>query len=74
MARVNGANSGALYVQDNGNINGYNKISKPENHMEVPICRNVLFKLLPPKKKSTMKTKYIFFVGGRKEDKLKAFR
>lgn len=32
VARVNGANSGALYVQESGNINGYHKISKPEGH------------------------------------------
>lgn len=29
VRRVSGANSGALYVQETGNINGYNKISKP---------------------------------------------
>jgi len=32
VARVNGANSGALYVQDTGNINGYGKITKPSQH------------------------------------------
>ena len=32
VARVNGANSGALYVQESGNINGYNKITKPPGH------------------------------------------
>ena len=32
VARVNGANSGALYVTDSGNINGYNKIQKPQAH------------------------------------------
>lgn len=32
VARVNGANSGALYVQESGNINGYHKIQKPEGH------------------------------------------
>lgn len=32
VARVNGANSGALYVNESGAINGYNKIKKPENH------------------------------------------
>lgn len=32
IARVNGANSGALYVQETGNIMGYNKIMKPEGH------------------------------------------
>lgn len=32
LCRVNGANSGALYVQENGNITGTNKIYKPANH------------------------------------------
>lgn len=32
VARVNGANSGALYVQEWGNINGYRRISKPAGH------------------------------------------
>lgn len=32
VARVNGANSGALYVNEAGNINGYNKITLPEGH------------------------------------------
>ena len=32
VARVNGANSGALYVNESGSITGYNKITKPDNH------------------------------------------
>jgi predicted phosphoadenosine phosphosulfate sulfurtransferase len=32
VARVEGANSGALYVQDTGNINGYGRITKPMHH------------------------------------------
>lgn len=32
VARVNGANSGALYVQERGNITGYHKIAKPAGH------------------------------------------
>lgn len=32
VARVNGANSGALYVNESGSITGYNTISKPKNH------------------------------------------
>lgn len=32
VARVNGANSGALYAKDKGNINGTIKVSKPEGH------------------------------------------
>lgn len=32
VSRVNGANSGALYVNESGSITGYNKITKPDNH------------------------------------------
>lgn len=32
VARVNGANSGALYINESGSITGYNKITKPDNH------------------------------------------
>jgi len=32
VARVNGANGGALYNSEWGNINGYRKITKPEGH------------------------------------------
>jgi predicted phosphoadenosine phosphosulfate sulfurtransferase len=32
VTRVSGANSGALYVQENGNVTGYNKIKLPEGH------------------------------------------
>lgn len=32
VARVNGANGGALYIQEWGNVTGYNKITKPVGH------------------------------------------
>lgn len=32
VARVNGANSGALYVNESGSITGYNHITKPNHH------------------------------------------
>ena len=32
IARVNGANSGAFYAQERGNINGYATVTKPEGH------------------------------------------
>jgi predicted phosphoadenosine phosphosulfate sulfurtransferase len=32
VARVNGANSGALYIEEKGNVTGYNRISKPDGH------------------------------------------
>jgi len=32
VARVNGANGGAMYVQETGNVSGYRSISKPDGH------------------------------------------
>lgn len=32
VARVNGANGGAMYVNESGNIMGYRKIKKPDGH------------------------------------------
>lgn len=32
IGRVNGANSGSLYVGETGNVSGYRRISKPEGH------------------------------------------
>ena len=46
VARVNGVNSGALYINETGNINGYNKISKPENHTWKSFC-NLLLSTMP---------------------------
>lgn len=47
VARVNGANGGALYVQEWGNINGYRKITKPEGHTWESFAR-LLVKSMPP--------------------------
>lgn len=47
IARVNGANSGALYVDETGNIMGYGKIMKPEGHSWKSFC-NLLLASLPP--------------------------
>lgn len=46
VARVNGANSGALYVEETGNITGYNKITLPEGHTYKSFC-NLLLSTLP---------------------------
>jgi predicted phosphoadenosine phosphosulfate sulfurtransferase len=48
IARVNGVNSGALYIQENGNMTGYNKITKPEGHTWKSFC-NLLLKTMPKK-------------------------
>lgn len=46
VCRVNGANSGALYIESTGNINGYSKISKPEGHTWKSFC-NLLLSTMP---------------------------
>lgn len=47
VSRVNGANSGALYVQESGNMTGYNKVTLPEGHTWESFT-NMLLRTLPP--------------------------
>ena len=47
VARVNGANGGALYIQEWGNINGYRKITKPEGHTWRSFAE-LLIRSMPP--------------------------
>jgi len=60
VARVNGANSGALYIQENGNINGYNKIQKPPGHTWKSFAK-MLVNSMPPKTKEHFENKIILF-------------
>lgn len=46
IARVNGANSGALYVQESGNVTGYGRISLPPGHTWRSFC-NLLLSTMP---------------------------
>lgn len=46
VARVNGANSGALYVQESGDISGYRVITKPPGHTWKSYC-NLLLATMP---------------------------
>lgn len=46
VARVNGANSGALYINETGNITGYSKITLPEGHTYKSFC-NLLLATMP---------------------------
>jgi predicted phosphoadenosine phosphosulfate sulfurtransferase len=46
VARVNGANSGALYIEEHGNVNGYNKITLPPGHTWRSFC-NLLLATMP---------------------------
>jgi len=60
VARVNGANSGAMYVRESGNMTGYRKISKPEGHTWESFAR-LLVNSMPPKTKEHYWNKIILF-------------
>jgi predicted phosphoadenosine phosphosulfate sulfurtransferase len=66
VARVNGANSGALYIQENGNITGYDKITKPEGHSWESFC-NLLLKTMPKKTSDHYKERFVKFISGWKD-------
>lgn len=61
-----GINSGALYVQENGNMTGVNKISKPENHTWESYC-NMLLATLPEKMSLHYKARFRKFISGWKD-------
>lgn len=61
VARVNGANSGALYVNESGNMTGYRKISKPKGHTWQSFA-NLLIDSMPPKTKVHYQNKISVFV------------
>lgn len=48
VARVNGANGGALYVQESGNMTGYRRISKPDGHTWESFA-DLLIRSMPPR-------------------------
>lgn len=62
VARVNGANSGALYIQESGNMTGYAKIFKPENHTWKSFC-NLLLSSLPGLTRDHYIKKFKVFLG-----------
>lgn len=66
VKRVNGANSGALYIQEIGNINGYNKISKPANHTWKSFC-SLLLNTLPRKTREHYVERFKSFISGWKK-------
>lgn len=66
VVRVNGVNSGALYIQENGNITGYNSISKPEGHTWESFC-NLLLKTLPKPTSEHYKSRFKKFIAGWKD-------
>lgn len=65
VARVNGANSGALYINETGNMTGYNRISKPVGHTWESFC-NLLLASLPPTTRTHYEEKFRVFLRGWK--------
>lgn len=63
VARVNGANSGSLYIEESGNINGYNKISKPDHHTWQSFC-NLLLQTMPKKTRDHYIYRFKKFIYG----------
>jgi len=61
VARVNGANSGALYAQENGNIQGNIKITKPEGHTWESFAK-LLLGSMPNKTRNHFENKIVVFL------------
>lgn len=60
VARVNGANQGAMYAQDSGNINGYRRVSKPEGHTWESFAK-LLLASMPDQTREHYENKIILF-------------
>lgn len=60
VARVNGANGGATYMQEWGNINGYRKIAKPEGHTWRSFAE-MLVNSMPPAMEEHYRNKVLMF-------------
>lgn len=63
VARVNGVNSGALYIQENGNMTGNYKITKPEGHTWESFC-NLLLSTMPKKTSEHYRKRFNKFISG----------
>lgn len=66
VARVNGANSGALYTQESGNITGNRIITKPNNHTWKSFC-NLLLRTMPNKTREHYFYRFKKFISGWKD-------
>lgn len=64
--RVNGANGGALYVKEWGNINGYRKVNKPPHHTWQSFA-TMLIESMPDKSRQHYEAKIYVFKNWWKE-------
>lgn len=65
LCRVNGVNSGALYIQENGNVTGYNKIYKPEGHTWESFTK-LVFSTMPKVTRDHYAKRFKTFIDGWK--------
>lgn len=63
LNRVSGVNSGALYAQDTGNINGNNKITKPDGYSWKDYT-NFLLRSLPKPMRENYQERFKKFIAG----------
>lgn len=66
IARVNGANSGALYVGESGNIMGYNKVTLPAGHTWQSFTNLLLMSLPAPTREHYVKNFKRFMAGWKR--------
>lgn len=66
LNRVSGVNSGALYIQEKGNMTGQLDVTKPVNHTWESYT-NFLLKSLPLKMQEHYKERFIKFIAGWKQ-------
>jgi len=66
VSRVNGANSGSLYITETGNMTGYNKITKPDGHTWKSFC-NLLLSTMPKKTRDHYVSRFKKFIAGWKQ-------
>lgn len=66
VCRVNGANSGALYIQETGNMTGYHSITKPDGHTWKSFC-NLLLATMPEITRNHYLPRFKKFIAGWKQ-------
>lgn len=66
VSRVSGANSGALYIQETGNMTGYNRVTKPGGHTWQSFT-NLLLQTLPKITHDHYRARFQKFIAGWKQ-------
>ncbi len=66
LCRVNGVNSGALYIQETGNITGVNKIYKPKGHTWESFTK-LVFATMPQVTQDHYIQRFKTFINGWRE-------